>query len=121
MDEERITYVAERYDVSRRCAAALQLAELGYSHSGIASKLDVSTSTARGYINELQEKIDPAVVETLPKSRRFATFPSDGEPVEEPEYSGDYVTPDAGAERVRPLNRGVELSEIPNELINVEV
>jgi len=61
-DEYRVGYVSARWDVSDNCAKALQLCELGYSSSGIATKLDVTEGTASGYIDQLADKIgEPAV------------------------------------------------------------
>jgi|APHM01.1.fsa_nt_gi hypothetical protein len=110
--DERITHLKETFDLTENCARALILAECGHSSSGIAQSLDVTSSTARKYLSELEEKIGTGVTETLPKSERFATFPGE-EPPEEPEYSGDYVA--------LTLNRGPPLKEIDPKQMTVKV
>lgn len=101
--QERIDFLTETYDLSTRNAKALILAELGFSHSGIASELGVTSGTAKKYLRRLEDRIGEGVTESLPKSRRFKTFPQDGEPKGEPRYSGDYIT--------HTLNRGESLNK----------
>jgi len=116
---ERIDFLTEKYDLSKRNAEALILTELGFSHSGIASKLGVTNSTAKKYLNQLESEIGEYVTQTLPKPVRYATFPGDN--VTEPEYAGDYVEYEPEfKEREKPLNRGVPISEIDPELITIE-
>ena len=116
---ERIDFLTENYDLSKRNAEALILTELGFSHSGIASKLGVTDSTAKKYLNQLESEIGEYVTQTLPKPVRYATFPGDN--VTEPEYAGDYVEYEPEfKEREKPLNRGVPISEIDPELITIE-
>lgn len=115
---ERIDFLTANYDLSERNAKALILTELGFSHSGIASKLDVTDSTARKYLRQLEDEIGEYVTQSLPKPVRYATFP--GDEVSEPEYAGDYIDYDPEfSERELPLNKGVPLSEIPDELITI--
>lgn len=114
---ERIDWLTDNYDLSRRNALALILSEMGYSHSGIASKLDVTTSTARKYLSNLEEQIGEGVTETLPKDVRYPTFPGDT-PKSEIDYSHDKIEPSPEfSERQRPINRGADISEIEPELI----
>lgn len=123
--QERIDFLTEKYSLSEKNAQALILAELGFSHSGIASKLDVTDSTARKYLRTLESEIGEYVTQSLPKPVRYPTFPGDT-PKSEVEYAGDYInySPEFSP-RERPLNKGVPLSEIPKELIasvaNIEV
>jgi hypothetical protein len=115
---ERVDFLTENYDLSERNAKALFLAELGFSHSGIASKLGVTDSTARKYLRNLESEIGEYVTQTLPKPVRYPTFPGDS--VEDPEYAGDFIDYDADfRDRERPLNRGADIEEIPKELITV--
>ena len=115
---ERIDFLTENYDLSKRNAEALILTELGFSHSGIASKLGVTDSTAKKYLNQLESEIGEYVTQTLPKPVRYATFP--GDDVSEPEYTGDYVEYEPEfSQRKLPLNKGVALEDIPKELITI--
>lgn len=41
--------------VSDKCAQALKLYQRGYSHSGVASELDVTESTAKKYLRQLKD------------------------------------------------------------------
>lgn len=116
--KERIDFLTENYDLSERNAKALILTELGFSHSGIASKLGVTDSTAKKYLNELENQIGEYVTQTLPKPVRYATFPDDN--VSEPEYTGDYIEYELQfKECEKPLNKGASLEEIPNALITI--
>jgi hypothetical protein len=114
---ERVEWLTEQYDLSRKNAQALILAELGFSHSGIASSLDVANSTARKYLKNLEDEIGEYVTQSLPKPVRYPTFPGDA-PKSEVEYSGEQVdlSPEF-SERQRPINRGIEASEIDPDLI----
>lgn len=116
---ERVAWLRETYDLSEKNAKALILAELGYSHSGIASKLGVTEGTAQTYLNRLETRIGQGVTESLPKSRRYPTFPGDT-PKDEVPYAGDYIdyAPEF-KERERPINRGPALKEIPDELVTI--
>jgi len=114
---ERIDFLTENYDLSERNAKALILAELGFSHSGIASKLGVTKSTARKYLRQLEDEIGEYVTQSLPKPVKYATFP-DSTPKDEVRYAADKVEPSPEfSERKRPLNRGAELSEIDKEVL----
>lgn len=116
---ERIDFLTANYDLSENNAKALILTELGFSHSGIASKLGVTDSTAKKYLNQLESEIGEYVTQTLPKPVRYATFP--GDDVSEPEYTGDYVEYEPEfKEREKSLNRGVPISEIDPELITIK-
>lgn len=110
--QERIDFLTTEYGFNTNTAKALILAELGYSHSGIASKLDVTSGTAKKYLRRLEEQIGEGVTESLPKSHRFKTFPDDTVYKEEPRYSGDYIT--------QTLNRGAPLAECLNNLPEAE-
>jgi predicted transcriptional regulator len=116
---ERIDFLTANYDLSENNAKALILTELGFSHSGIASKLGVTDSTARKYLRQLEDEIGEYVTQTLPKPVRYPTFP-DSTPKDEVRYSGDVVelSPEF-KEQERPVNKGMPLDEIPPELISI--
>ena len=65
LDEYRTGYVSTLYGVSDNCARALQLFEIGYSHSGAAQVLGLNRSTVKRYVDDLQDKIGDEVVATL--------------------------------------------------------
>lgn len=109
--EERVEYLKETYNLTRKNAHALYLAEMGYSHKGIAQVLDVTVGTARSYLNRLETRIGEGVTETLPKSVRYPTFPGDV-PKDDIEYSGDYIDlSDEMTDKETSINRGAQLEE----------
>lgn len=118
---ERIDFLTTNYDLSENNAKALILTELGYSHSGIASKLGVTSGTAKKYLRQLEDEIGEYVTQTLPKPVRYPTFPGD-KPSSETRYAGDVIdyAPEF-SERERPLNKGLPLSEIPKDLLNLNI
>jgi hypothetical protein len=67
-DSERYRYLVNQCDIYWRRAAALIVSENGYSHSGIASLLDVTSSTAKGYLDDLTDAYGLSVIESHPKS-----------------------------------------------------
>jgi len=109
--EERTEFLQENYNLTRKNALALYLAEFGYSSSGIAKHLDVTLGTARKYLDRLESRIGEGVTETLPKSHRFATFPGDTVHDSEPMIMSDVIEP-------TPINKGVDMSEIPEECMS---
>lgn len=116
---ERIDFLTANYDLTQKNALALILTELGFSHSGIASKLDVTESTARKYLRQLEDEIGEYVTQSFPKPVRYPTFP--GDTVEEPEYAGDYVEYEPEfQDQEKPVNKGESLEEIPDHLITIE-
>lgn len=117
--EERVEWLTENYDLSTNNAKALILSELGYSHSGISSKLDVNKSTARSYLRNLEEQIGQGVTEALPKQTRYPTYPGDT-PKGEVEYSGNSDMSPEFQERHHPLS-GNNIKGIPKELITLDV
>lgn len=80
LDDYRIGYISERHGVSDGAAKALQLMELGFSHSGIASVLDVTEGTARKYMGEIDDAIgkDACFNHDLDKwgDRELSDFPA---------------------------------------------
>lgn len=117
--EERVAFLTETYDLSRKNALALYLAEMGYSHSGIAQALNVTKGTAKKYLRRLENRVGEGVTESLPKSVRYPTYPGDV-PKSEIRYSGNHVDiPDSMEDREVSLNRGCKLADIPDELINI--
>lgn len=121
---ERVRWLTQQYDLSTKNAKALILTELGFSSSGIASRLDVTESTARKYLANLEDEIGEYVTQSLPKPVRYPTYPGDT-PKSEVEHTTDHIdlSPEF-SERQRPL-AGPSIDEIPKELItlnhNVEV
>lgn len=138
LDEYRTGYIAETHNVSDNAARALQLFEAGLTVSGVSKVLDVGESTAKKYRQELESSINERVTETVTKSKpRFDVY---GERNIEDYGNLTYEdgVSDAGTdsvqvtdrkeqvdpqfrERETPLNKGVPLSEIPSELITIEV
>ena len=118
-NEERVDFLTETYDISDNCAKALLLSEMGFSHSGIASKLGLASSTVQSYLNELEEKIGQGVTESVPKSVRYPTYPGDT-PKSEVPYSADHIeVRDSMEDRDVPVNKGCDFEDIPTELINI--
>lgn len=54
--DRRSQYIAQEYGVRERLARAVSWSELGYSSSGIGGRLDVTEGTARGYLDEIEER-----------------------------------------------------------------
>jgi len=105
---ERVEWLTDNYDISVNCAKALLLAEIGFSHNGIAKKLGVTEGTARGYVRTLERTIGEGVTETLPKTVRHPTFPGDT-PKDDVKS-----TKDVFGEKT--FNRGIPLSEVAENL-----
>jgi len=118
---ERIDFLTTNYDLSENNAKALILTELGFSHSGIASKLDVTSGTAKKYLRKLESEIGEYVTQAIPKPVRYPTFPGDT-PTSEVDYAGDFIdyAPEF-SERKKPLNKGIALEDIPAELITLDL
>jgi hypothetical protein len=118
-NKERVEFLTEHYDLSTNNAKALLLAEMGFSHSGIAKHLDVTRSTAKGYLRNLENEIGPEVTQTVPKPVNYATHP-DSTPKSEVEYAGDFIdyAPEF-KERQKPLNRGMDIEDIDPELTTI--
>lgn len=66
-DKERYDHLTDEVGLYWRRAAALILSECGYSHSGIGNKLDVTSSTASGYLDDLEEQFGPEAIDSHPK------------------------------------------------------
>jgi len=137
-DEYRTGYIAEKHDVPDNAARALQLFELGFTCSGAAKHLPVTESTVKSYHRQLMDKIHENIVFPLAGSGRDGQYDvwgdrdisnygslgyNDG--VADAQASDAQVTdrkeqidPEFRS-RERPLNRGVPLSEIPDELITI--
>jgi|APHM01.1.fsa_nt_gi hypothetical protein len=119
--QERIDFLTENYEqVNENCAKALILTEIGFSSSGIATKLGVTDSTAKKYLNRLEDDIGEYVTQALPKPVRYPTYPGDT-PKDEVRYSPDTVelSPEF-KDRERPINRGCDIEDIPTELISID-
>lgn len=106
--KERVTFLQDEYDLSKRNAQALILAELGYSASGISGELDVTEGTAKKYLSRLEKRVGQGVTETLPKGHRYNTFPDDNVTSGEPKVYSDVFEP-------LPVNKGGPLSDVPSE------
>ena len=117
--QERVEWLTITYNLSENNAKALILAELGYSHSGIAKCLNVTENTAKKYLATLEKEIGKRVTETMPKSVRYPTFPGDT-PKDKVRYSGDYVDiPPEQDKQDLPVNRGCDIEDIPTDLITI--
>lgn len=55
-DPERYEHLVNEVGIHYRRAAALILAEHGYSHTGIARILDVNDSTGKNYLKQLKNE-----------------------------------------------------------------
>ena len=108
--EERIDFLTSEYDLTTNAAKALILSEMGYSSSGVAGLLGVNESTAKKYFSQLESEIGEYVTESVPKSQRYNTFPSNKRSVE--------VT-NQNLDRIFPLNKGVALKDIPAKCMTI--
>lgn len=77
-EKSRLVHIAEFDGLREVHGKALILAEKGYSHSGIAKQLDVGSSTARNYLDELQEVFGDDVILSEPKEPHEETYPDEG-------------------------------------------
>lgn len=66
-DRKRFDHLVDTVGVFYRRAGALILTEHGYSHSGIAKQLDVTDSTAKGYLDDLEDELGEWVTQCKPK------------------------------------------------------
>lgn len=71
---QRGAFLAQRYDLREPVALALAYRERGWSHAGIAKKVDMSEATIASYMADLTDRFGPAVVETKLPSE-LATHP----------------------------------------------
>ena len=112
--EERAEYISDKHDVPLRAGYALQLAEVGFSNSGIAAELGVSESTVNSYQRKLEAKLGEKVWwPVTPQKPKLDVFPSRDPDREERPYSGDVVEIRPSMDmRDLPLNKGKPLSEI---------
>jgi len=134
-DDYRVGYVSERWNVSDNAAKALQLFEIGYTSSGAAKHLPVTESTVVGYKKELMDKINPNVVMPIAGRGRdgsldvwgsrdvadygklgYSDGVADAESVDTRTAPKETIAPDM-RERERELERGVDVDEIPKDLI----
>lgn len=122
-DSERVTYISTRWGVTRNCARTLILKEVGTSINEISELLYVTESTVSKYVNELCDKISVNAVMHISyktaKGLKYDVWGSgEAEPIHVTE-SKEQLDP-RYKEREHELNRGVDLSEIDNELITVK-
>lgn len=82
-DRERFDHLVDTLDVYHRRAGALILTEHGYSHSGIAQQLGVADTTAKNYLEDLEEKLGELVTQSKPKhSKNPELYPDNNEQVQ---------------------------------------
>lgn len=62
--KERKQYLARATDLEEKHAEALAWRELGYSHAGVADKVDSSKSTVSTWLDRVAVQYGPAAVET---------------------------------------------------------
>lgn len=80
-DRKRFDHLVDEVGVFFRRAGALILTEQGYSHSGIATQLEVNDSTAKGYLDELDEELGELVTQSKPKPKKYPElYPTTEEP-----------------------------------------
>lgn len=53
---------ARRFGLRKRVGKALAYKRMGYSASGVAKRLDVNESTAKGYLNDLADRFGGAAL-----------------------------------------------------------
>lgn len=66
----RFDYLVDDEGMYWRRAAALFLTEQGYSHSGMAKMLDVTDSTAKGYLEDIEEEYGELATQAKPKPEK---------------------------------------------------
>jgi len=138
LDEYRTGYIAARWNLPDNAAKALQLFEIGFTVSGAANHLPVTEGTVSKYHDKLMETINPKVVwPVTPSKPRFDVFGErDGDRYAQGKADGkasrmedentqvttrqEQLDPEF-RERQKPLNKGMPLEEIPNELITLDI
>jgi DNA-binding CsgD family transcriptional regulator len=117
-DENRVSYISNRWDVSRNCARALLLCELSCSASDISGILGVNTGTVSKYINELADKIHVNALMPIKykyeNGYKFDVWSGDSE--QTVDYTGDVIDYDAIN---LPINRGADMKDIDVSLITL--
>lgn len=123
-DEERVTYISERWDVSRNCARTLILKEVGKSTREIANLLYLTESTVKGYVDELCDKIHINVVMPISykrsKGQKFDVW-GKGQSDEIRVTDRKEQIDSKFREPERPRNKGTPIDQIPKELITLDV
>lgn len=76
-DRSRLVHIADFDGLREVHGKALYLAEAGFSHSGIAKELDVGDTTAKGYLEDLQEVFGDDVILSKPKEKAEETWPDE--------------------------------------------
>lgn len=80
-DPDRFNHLVDEVGVFYRRAGALVLTEHGYSHTGIAKQLEVTDSTAKGYLDDLDDELGELVTQSKPKPKKYPElYPSEAEP-----------------------------------------
>ena len=122
-NEDRVTYIASRWDVTRNCARTLILKEIGKSVPEIADLLYLTRSTIKKYINELADKISIEVVMHISHKRaigkKFDVWgEGEADPIPVTDSSNQFGP--TFSEPELPLNKGVSLEEIDDHLITIK-
>lgn len=65
--QDRARYLERVSSLRRKLAKALAYAELGYSHHGIAKKMDTSGSTVQSWFEEIEDEYGEHVLESRPQ------------------------------------------------------
>lgn len=123
-DEKRVTYISSRWDVTRNCARTLILKELGKSNKEISNMLYVSKGTVSKYVKELCDKIHVDCVMGI-KYKRFKGIKFDvwgrgkAEPIKVTKCKEE-VDPEFLPQE-KPVNRGTDITDIPKELISLNI
>lgn len=66
--EQRAEYLARVTDLRKAVARGLGYRELGYSHSGIAQRCDVTESTVDAWMADVADQFGERALETRPQS-----------------------------------------------------
>lgn len=78
--ERRAQFLERRYDFRSPKALALAYRELGYSHSGIARRIDSTEATVAKYMDAVADEFGPGAIETKRADEREGPLPKgDGE------------------------------------------
>lgn len=67
---QRGRYLARRHGLRRDVALALAFRELGWTASGISSKIDVTEATAAGWLDDIAEEYGLRAIETKQPDER---------------------------------------------------
>lgn len=77
LDKARVAYISKVWDVNKNCARAYILSEMGYSNSGIANLLDMTSGTIDRYQDTMESKLGKSAWFPIsPSKPKYDTFPN---------------------------------------------